>query len=1339
MTDAENQLPPAEIRAIRTRLGLTQAEAGELIGGGPRAFTKYEAGRLTPAASVVKLLRLLDANPRMLSFLAPRKPLPTAAGTLSPFEVSGDHVVVLTKEEVPALLRRLLHVEAHEHGLPADGIHVPSNIDAQDGGEDGRIEWLGGPGRTEFLPHRFSQFQVKTGAMRPAEAGKSYLTKDGQVKGMVRSALESGAHHIMLCGERYAKKAIGRREASIRKTLRGAGVAFSDGQVHCWDADQIAGWVNRYPSVAMWLKERTAPGTVGPFRSWNHWAGRSEHDELQWVEDERVSTMRFRLLEAISKSRSAIRVLGLPGVGKTRLVLEALGPDTATDARSVVDFVLYVTLSEAGAEPVMQAARILADYGQRAILVVDDCDTETHNSLAGIASHVGSGLSLITIDSEPPDGTQGPATIEVEEASSAVIEAIVGQLLPGLPSEDRVRLVLFSRGFPGTAVRVGQAWNGSLPLAHAEEEALVNAFVVGRQAGDGRALIDAAQLLATFGLVGLEPPADEQLAEIAAFTSGLSTEEFYAACTTLADRGVAQRRGRTLLLRSDPVSMKLAERRWRAWQPTRWDYVLAGGASPNLKVQAARRLAVLNTTDIAFRVVEHVCREGGPLEGMEAAREPGHSQVLSALAEISPRIVATRIERVLDEAGDLQKVDGEMRREFVEALEKIALHADTFEEGALLLLRLATAENEMWSNNATGKFTELFPVLLGNTAAGGSARLALLERAAATDDPARRRVVVAALAAGSETVNYQRTMGAESQGSRPAIEPWFPPTNADRTEYISECIRRLGDFAEREDEAGGVARAELSGNLPTLVRDGFIELVESVVPRVATAIHYWPHAAASLRGLLAYDAGDIAPGLVERIETLLEELQPKSLDARVRSVISNVQWDFHGDEDLETQSRRAAEAVHALAEELIVQPEVLDSYLSEFSRGGHRMAWVLGKAIADLSDGSDYWLGRVLAAATDVPDDERDFELLSGYVSWLAANLPDAAEAVKFRAAQSPDLAPALPQVCIAPIIAAPDIQLATRALLAGLLPPQRLSSWAYGGVLRNVPASTVAPLFDAMLTHSAEGFAGAIHLMAMYAFGDESKLDGLRAQVVGMAENAGRWEPTMNTHDQTYHFDRIMNWMLAHGRHDRDASRTALALAGGIVDAETLDIARRAKPLVPTLLEGFPEVVWPLIGQAIVSGRRRAARVELLLGDSFSLKGRKNPPVLHLPEDTLFAWCHAHPNQAPAFAAKIVPVLTIPEADSKEVALHPWTARLLDEFGEREDVQQAIERNVHTFGWIGSRATYYEQYEEPLGELSNHSKPAVQRWARTMQRRLRASIQMVQTEDEEAEAQWEV
>ncbi len=66
---AEGLLLPEEIKRIRTKLGLTQEEAGELIGGGPRAFQKYEAGDLVPSRAVGSALALLDRDPEGLSVL----------------------------------------------------------------------------------------------------------------------------------------------------------------------------------------------------------------------------------------------------------------------------------------------------------------------------------------------------------------------------------------------------------------------------------------------------------------------------------------------------------------------------------------------------------------------------------------------------------------------------------------------------------------------------------------------------------------------------------------------------------------------------------------------------------------------------------------------------------------------------------------------------------------------------------------------------------------------------------------------------------------------------------------------------------------------------------------------------------------------------------------------------------------------------------------------------------------------------------------------------------------------------------------------------------------------
>lgn len=68
----EGLLEPGEIRRIRKKLKLSQEAAGLLIGGGPRAFQKYESGDALPSRGINTALVLLDHDPGALAVLKPR-------------------------------------------------------------------------------------------------------------------------------------------------------------------------------------------------------------------------------------------------------------------------------------------------------------------------------------------------------------------------------------------------------------------------------------------------------------------------------------------------------------------------------------------------------------------------------------------------------------------------------------------------------------------------------------------------------------------------------------------------------------------------------------------------------------------------------------------------------------------------------------------------------------------------------------------------------------------------------------------------------------------------------------------------------------------------------------------------------------------------------------------------------------------------------------------------------------------------------------------------------------------------------------------------------------------
>ena len=67
--EAENLLLPDDIRSIRKKLKLTQVQAGTILGGGKKAFQKYESGEILPSRAISNLLKILAMEPSLLKSL----------------------------------------------------------------------------------------------------------------------------------------------------------------------------------------------------------------------------------------------------------------------------------------------------------------------------------------------------------------------------------------------------------------------------------------------------------------------------------------------------------------------------------------------------------------------------------------------------------------------------------------------------------------------------------------------------------------------------------------------------------------------------------------------------------------------------------------------------------------------------------------------------------------------------------------------------------------------------------------------------------------------------------------------------------------------------------------------------------------------------------------------------------------------------------------------------------------------------------------------------------------------------------------------------------------------
>lgn len=1337
-------MTPEEIREIRTALKLTQAEAGAVLGGGPRAFAKYEASHIKPSASLVRLLRLLDSNPSAVASVGAkhRSLNPTLADT--PFTSTGDDVMHLREWEMPQFLRSLLHAEAEANGLPADDIHVAEDYFVPDGGEDAHIRWDGGPDRTPHLPARHTQFQIKTGHITPAKAAKEVLTKDGDLKGMVRTALEAGAHYVLLCTTSLTAKKGQDIADRVRGSVQSAGLPIVPEQIHVQDAGQLAAWTNNYPAIAARLMERTRPNSVGPFRSWIQWADRTEHVLSPLVDDDRLAPLRTRLLNKLGQPGKVVRILGAAGVGKSRLVLESVC-DADAQGFPMDEFVLYADQSEAEETAICGAVRTLVDTSARAIVVVDDCPPQTHQRLAGMVTAPRSRLSLVTIDNVEAYSTSAhDSSIEhVDLSPRLVTETIIDRKLPGLASEDRRRLLLFSRGFPTIAVRVANAWAENRPMSYSTDTHFVNAFVTGRNDPEPQFTVQTAMLIAAFGTVRYTP--DCGLADdLARWGRGISLGDIHAALDRLVDRGVVQRRGRFVVLQPRPVAMQLTERQWREWTPEQRIELLTGDVDPHIKANAARQLAWNNDTKIANWVADTILRPNGPLDGLDRLCEPGNVDVLYRLAAVDAQLAADCIRRALDDVSDLRIVGGEIRRSLVQTLERIAFPAETFDDAASLMLRLAVAETENGIvNNATGQFAALFPMLEGATAAGGALRIAFLREAANTNDSRQRKVVVDALLAGAKTRDFSRWVGAETLGSRPALQPWRPANTEDAANYVTFCVQLLAREATTGDEAGLSAKIGLGHELRALISFGLIDIVDNVVRQVRDSTGRWPEAIESLGNYIQFDSAHAAPDISDRANALIEFLQPKALPERIHYLVTNMPWDYPNGEDLDydEQVSRQLEAVHGVAEDVLPAPHLLAAHLPQLCHGPQRWAAAFGEFIGERIQSPEDWLARIATAIRETPDDERNFDLLCGFVKGLSPRDPDAVTVFKSHVAQSAYLAPALPAICSHLGLVASDIQLAINALRSGSLPPWSLRHWSMGGVLSTLPIGSVAPLFDELRGHGIQGLFVAIDLIGMLAHGAQHRLEDLRPQLTELAKSIIQAELPRQSTMVAHHAKNIFGWLLGKGRHDDDARTLALTLSRGFADdgasRHTIDLL---SPLLPDLLSEFPEISWPLIGQQLLNPTISAWHLRnVVAGRILTQEDASHSPILSLPSDVLFAWCSAHTNEAPACAASMLPILAIDEGDATEPSLHPLFRRLLDQFGDHEDVLESAGAHIHSFTWVGSLTTYFGRYLGPIATLRNHSIPRVARWAKRMGIHLEREIEQAKAHDDEDEAHSEI
>ncbi|MBN2570350.1 MAG: hypothetical protein JXB42_13060 [Deltaproteobacteria bacterium] len=1237
------------------------------------------------------------------------------------FRVESTDIKILSALQLTKLLKLLLHLEARNAGIAERAVEVALNITVRDGGEDGRIQWSGGPPDTGYLPCRLVQFQNKATYMGPTDCANEIQNRDGSMKRMVEDVLDNdGAYILFTNQELNSEQKIPERIAKIREKLTELGKPYADTiTIDIYDAARIEGWVNKYVSAIIAVLNWVGRPLERGLKTWSDWGQNSEYQRFKFVADENRQAALESLKSLLSEQKKCARIIGLSGLGKTRLSFEVFRDLNEHDdlSKRVVYVDANVNLSIVG---------LVSDWvqcGLEGIVVVDNCDISLHDKLRREVQRADSKLSLLTLDYNLERASQ-TEVIHLkqlpDEKIKQMIEPVYGKDIPDLD-----RIIAFAQGFPQMAVLLADARLDKEPeMGRLTDDELANKMLWGGRepSAEDEHILRGCSLFDRFGI---DDEVSKEYEFIASAVVGVTLDKFYDCVKRFEERGLIARRGRFARLEPKPLAIRLAAEWWRRTRPDKQVELITADIPDNLVGSFCDQVSRLDFLPEVKTLTAELCGPQGPFGQAEVILSDRGSRLFRALVEVNPDATSKALLNVLQkyDEEELSQITGDVRRNLVWALEKLCFHAACFEEAANSLLLLASSENENWSNNATGIFKQLFCTFLSGTEASPSMRLNLVDRALKSDRDSIRKLAVEALEQAITTDSGTRMIGAEYQGSGEPLEEWRPKVWGEAFEYWEQALDRLCNLVTKKDSLAPPAKTAIANNIRGLMQHGQVDILDKVIKDI---VHQdgplWPEALASIKDSLCYEGKEMPDEGKAKLQEWVFLLTPSDLGERLQLFVTNPPYEHEKKEDGQYEDI-AAKNAKLLAEELAEDIASIIPFLDNLLIGEQRQAYWFGKHLVESAGKWEPLLSEVINKVNRIENPNINFLLgiLNGIFNLDILKWNTIVKIFFDRKGLNQYYANAL----VTGKFTIEQLNCFTELMGKNKIEPVAANPFTYGRPLEHLDYKDVAQFVRNLAPISDNAAWIALDILSMYCHGDAKKWNNCNPtfkEIVIMLKldkedkNQGQLE--------MYHWHDVVKKLLKSNDSAFAIDITKQILASCTNRINLGDLWHYVQPIIRILFQQHAKDIWPLFSEAI----KNAAPLEeyrlMQLLDSGSSFDKKKPSVLSdLPDELLNEWCLQNPETAPEFVARTTDVL-LDVGDKYEISSR--AKFLIDNFGDNEQVLSALSANMSSFGWSGSLVPYLQKETEALEPLKGHTNSNVKNW---VSRRLDYLSKMIERE----------
>jgi hypothetical protein len=1256
-------------------------------------------------------------------------------------EITGDDIAALNDEDLRRLVGMLSEVELRSRGLSTSAATWGGNQNAADGGIDVRVKIDNDNAIDGFIPRASTGFQVKKTDFTPGSIDPE-MRPSGQLRASICGLIdECGAYIIASSGSNASDTALTARVDAMR-------AAVADHPQHAnlyidfYDRNRLATWARSHPGLVLWVRQKVGRSIPG-WQPYGSWAVSPDGVDDEYLIDDKVRLHAgttdgtgidakrgiHRIRDILREPRGVVRLAGLSGVGKTRLVQALFDGRVGNDPLDHA-MVIYTDMKD---NPAPQPTGMISDLiasRERTIVVVDNCASDLHRRISELCQTTESAVSAITVEYDVrEDEPEGTKAFRLEPSSAELVAKLLARRFPDMSRPNVEKIADFSGGNARIAMALANTLENHESIAGLRDEELFSRLFHQRQQHDDSLLRAAMACSLVYSFQGESLSGNDaelpRLAELA----GTSAQQLYAKVAQLKDRDLVQCRSVWRAILPHAVANRLAA---MALRETPFAVIQRHFDTDRLLQSFSRRLGYLHECEEARRIAENWLAAGGPLAELSNLNQLGLA-IFNNIAAVSPEATLCAIERAMAEPGSSESFREQLWSRICLVLQSIAYDSALFDRCVAVMIPIALAEQGRQSHPNTNLLEGLFHVVLSGTHATVEQRIAKVNDLLCSNEPGRQSLGVRLLRALLQSNHISATQSFEF-GARVRDYGYRPTSLEDKSHWYAAAVRLASRFASVDDDRARAIRSTLAQAFLSLWAIGpeVQEQYEAIASEIAEN-GYWQEGWIAARSVLASmrDQNDVAAR--DRLRAFERRLFPKTVAEKVRAVVLSPRWgsvdyaemdiftDATEPNGLETSHQKAWAAAEELGKEVGTNLPLFQSLLLDLVRGDGGRLFPFGKGLSlSAHDHRGLW-SQLTQAFADTEEGKRKADTLTGFVNGLAIVDQALCEILLEEAVEHETLGILFPALQGAVPISLAGVERLKRAIVKGRA---RAGAFDFLGFRRDVSAENLRDIVR-LLAKQHDGFGDAVAILAMLLTEEKQEKEHPCALVEVGRELLS--SPQFGSRDNMFDY------------HLHVVAKVSLRGVGGAATArklcEQLMQAFRDRA-VSTLDHGYLLTAicesQPRIPLDIFFGHDDCSDADFdELVDAF--EHRKNP-LDGLPTETVLEWCDERPHDRYVAIAHAVPFHTV----SKEGEVG-WTPVAMEMLKRAPDAVSVLKIFIARFcprTWSGSLAAAFESRIVLLDQLRSLSIPSLEGYAAEVRPQVEGvAARMRKSEDEQDKA----